>query len=61
MSKIRVCWECFRPVKLETWLEWVFGESTWICPEHGRLDSDETVKVPELKANFAPKERTAKR
>lgn len=54
MNKVRVCAKCLRPVTLEIWLEWLFGDATWQCAKHGKIDSPETIKIPEPRVNYAP-------
>lgn len=49
MSKrIRVCAKCLRPVSLSYFVV-AIGAT---CSKHGRMDLEDTVKVPQEKANY---------
>lgn len=49
---LRVCGYCLRPVA-NSYFIFLIGCT---CPKHGRMDPDDTIKIPVHKANYEPTE-----
>lgn len=49
MTRIRVCSDCLRPVSVSYFI-FAIGAT---CPVHGRMSMEDTIKVPESKANYS--------